>query len=756
MTLLLTAGNTVRAIAAQRDFDDNNWLDQFRIPVGDWFTQIVDWVDDNLEWLLDGIRWPFKFLFDLLMNDNPARDSIMSVSWVWLVLGFFLLASVLRNTRVGLMSAVMVAACGFLGQEFWFHTSKTFGMIFVSVLLCAIVGLPLGVLCGRNDAVWGITRPVLDAMQVVHSFVWMLPFIAFWGTGEVSGTMVTMLFALPPLVRLTNLGIRQVPEDVVEASRSFGASERRVLTDVQIPLARPAIMTGLNQTLLLAISMLGIVALMGADGLGKLIFRAINNLDTGLAASAGLAFFFVAVVLDRISQPEDDDGLSLFGRIGQAWRFRANPEALLAEQAGGSDGQEIVADTAEPAERPFPVESRERSGLLAVVVGSLVAIVGALLPWVGDGGPVSAWGRSADEDLAGQTFAGVAGSGGNFFGIFVVVCAVFAALAALRPLMPASLSSVSTTINRLQGIGLALLGGALALMFVLNIANVNFDAIELAAIVVFAVVIVLVVIDSWVRGTPRLGADGAVVMALATFGTALGFAFIRAPFGVSYSLQTGLFVTIAGGAIASLGGLIALQSAPYLSQRPLPTSRSLGTAAGAALGALIVFGGSYAAWVVDERDGFRNRQFFRGMSPDGPGLGWPTVIFGVAALVAALFVTGMFGVKDQKRWNWGALTAGLSMPAILIPLAFTMSISRTGDTDYFNDANALTGAGILIAVAGAFVLFSIGRSAMKHFARRKIYAGAGAAEATAIVLNSEAERELGDGSAEGVLEGSNL
>ena len=151
--------------------------------------------------------------------------------------------------------------------------------------LCSLVGIPLGILSGRFDPVWNVVRPVLDGMQVIHSFVFMLPFIFFFSIGEVSATMVTMVFALPPIVRLTNLGIRQVPEDVVEAARSYGATEAKVLTDVQLPLARPAIMTGLNQTLLLAISMLGIAALMGAGGLGRLLFRAINNLDLGLGLS---------------------------------------------------------------------------------------------------------------------------------------------------------------------------------------------------------------------------------------------------------------------------------------------------------------------------------------------------------------------------------------------------------------------------------------------------------------------------------------
>ena len=128
---------------------------------------------------------------------------------------------------------------------------RTVGMVIVSVALCSLIGIPLGVLCARKDAVWGVVRPVMDAMQVIHSFTYMVPFVFFFSIGVVPATMVTMIYALPPLVRLTNLGIRQVPEDVVEASRAYGAPESRVLLDVQLPLARPAIMTGLNQCLML-------------------------------------------------------------------------------------------------------------------------------------------------------------------------------------------------------------------------------------------------------------------------------------------------------------------------------------------------------------------------------------------------------------------------------------------------------------------------------------------------------------------------
>ena len=151
--------------------------------------------------------------------------------------------------------------------------------------------------------------------------------------GVVPATMVTMIYALPPLVRLTNLGIRQVPEDVVEASRAYGAPESRVLVDVQLPLARPAIMTGLNQCLMLSIAMVGIAAIMGASGLGLQVFRAVQNLDVGLGFSAGLALFLVSVVLDRLSQPEGDNR-RLFERITGAVRARrSTDEEILSELA---------------------------------------------------------------------------------------------------------------------------------------------------------------------------------------------------------------------------------------------------------------------------------------------------------------------------------------------------------------------------------------------------------------------------------------
>ena len=294
-------------------------------PWVQWGDQAVDWIAVNLEWLLRIIEWPFDRLISFLVGDvlEPAP-------WILVVLAFFVIGTLARNLKVGTFAAVALGLCGILGNNFWLQTARTIGFVGVAVLLCVIVGIPLGVACGRVDGVWRVVRPVLDGMQVIHSFVYMLPFIFFWGIGPVSSTMVTMVFALPPLVRLTNLGVRQVPSDVVEASRAYGAPEWRVLVDVQLPLARSAIATGINQTLLLAISMLGIAAIMGAGGLGLVMLQAITSQEIAKGMASGLAFFLVAVVLDRISQPGDAHSPSLLRRIRLAWAHRRTPEALLA------------------------------------------------------------------------------------------------------------------------------------------------------------------------------------------------------------------------------------------------------------------------------------------------------------------------------------------------------------------------------------------------------------------------------------------
>lgn len=178
----------------------------------------------------------------------------------------------------------------------------TLSLVITAVLFSVFIGLPLGIWSAKSDTVDKILRPVLDAMQTTTAFVYLIPIVMLFGIGNVPGVIVTIIFALPPLIRLTNLGIRQVPDDLIEASRSFGASSSQMLWKVQIPVAMPTIMAGVNQTLMLSLSMVVIASMIAVGGLGQMVLRGIGRLDIGLAAVGGLGIVLLAVILDRLTQ----------------------------------------------------------------------------------------------------------------------------------------------------------------------------------------------------------------------------------------------------------------------------------------------------------------------------------------------------------------------------------------------------------------------------------------------------------------------
>ena len=400
-------------------------LDQWQLPIGYWFDQMVDWADGNAQWFLDAVKWPFSFLLD-----NFVNDFLLTTPWYQVVLFTVIFGSLVRTPKIGITAGLGLMMCGLLGVTYWLETMRTIGMVLVSVGLCTLIGIPLGIICARVDSAWNVTRPFLDAMQTVHSFVYMVPFVFFFSIGPVPATMVTMIYALPPLVRLTNLGIRQVPEDVVEASRAYGASELRVLTDVQLPLAKPAIMAGLNQTLMLAIAMVGIAAIMGASGLGLLVFRAVQNLDVGLGISSGLALWTVAVVLDRLSQPEGAATGSLLTRIRDAIANRSDPEAVL-KAVEGAESEEQKAAKVVHVEHDVVATGRERTGMAVVGLGGFLAVIAVAMTWGSDAGLLSSHARDVDVEMLGQSFNGYQASGGSWAGMVVLAMGFFSLLAAV-------------------------------------------------------------------------------------------------------------------------------------------------------------------------------------------------------------------------------------------------------------------------------------------------------------------------------------
>ncbi len=184
----------------------------------------------------------------------------------------------------------------------WSDTMTTLAMIVTAVVFCVVIGIPLGILAAGSDRFLRVLRPVLDIMQTIPSFVYLVPIVMLFGVGSVPGVIATIIFALPPIIRLTNLGIRGVPADLVEAADSFGSTRWQKLIEVQLPLAMRTIMAGLNQTLMLALSMTVIAALIGAGGLGLVVNTGLGRLDVGMATAGGVGIVILAIVLDRITQ----------------------------------------------------------------------------------------------------------------------------------------------------------------------------------------------------------------------------------------------------------------------------------------------------------------------------------------------------------------------------------------------------------------------------------------------------------------------
>ncbi len=259
------------------------------------------WIQFGVDWLVDNYREFFQFI------KFPVEQSLEGLDWLlntinpWVIIALFALVTwKFAGKMVTFFTVFTLILIGLLGL--WEDTMTTLSMVVVSVLFCAIVGIPLGIASARQDRIESFLRPILDTMQTTPSFVYLIPVVMLFGVETVSGVIATIVFALPPIVRLTNLGIRQVHPELVEAGDAFGATPMQVLINVQIPQAWPSIMTGLNQTIMMALSMVVIAALIGAGGLGMPVFQGLNNMDIGMATTAGIGIVLLAMVLDRITQ----------------------------------------------------------------------------------------------------------------------------------------------------------------------------------------------------------------------------------------------------------------------------------------------------------------------------------------------------------------------------------------------------------------------------------------------------------------------
>ncbi|MDR9432417.1 MAG: proline/glycine betaine ABC transporter permease [Spiribacter sp.] len=268
--------------------------DLIQIPIGDWVETGVDWIRTNLQGPLDGFADGVGFLADglesllLFLPDWVLGPLIIAFAW-WRV-GW-------RFGAFALLAMFLIAAMGL-----WRETMQTLALVIGASIIALAAGLPLGIAMARRDGVAMVIRPVLDFMQTMPPFVYLIPAAIFFGLGKVPGTIATVIFAMPPAVRLTNLGIRQVSQENVEAGLAFGCTTRQLLYKVQIPLAMPSIMAGINQTIMLALSMVVIASMIGAGGLGNTVLTGIQRLDVGLGFEGGLGVVFLAILLDRMTQ----------------------------------------------------------------------------------------------------------------------------------------------------------------------------------------------------------------------------------------------------------------------------------------------------------------------------------------------------------------------------------------------------------------------------------------------------------------------
>lgn len=280
--------------AAVPDFDWLHPFDKAVIPLDKWVDQGLTWAVENFRPAFQAVRMPIDATL------TSIEQGLTSVSPTLMVLIIGLLAWQAGGRKLAIGSVLSLVLIGLIGA--WNEAMVTLALVLTSVAFCLLIGLPLGIAVACSNRVESLVRPLLDAMQTTPAFVYLVPVVMLFGIGNVPGVVVTIVFALPPLIRLTNLGIRQVRGDLIEAARAFGASPWQLLVKVQLPLAMPTIMAGINQTLMLALSMVVIASMIAVGGLGQMVLRGIGRLDMGLATIGGLGIVILAILLDRITQ----------------------------------------------------------------------------------------------------------------------------------------------------------------------------------------------------------------------------------------------------------------------------------------------------------------------------------------------------------------------------------------------------------------------------------------------------------------------
>ena len=270
-----------------------NWLTDNKIPIDDIAEGAFDWLQINGAWFFDGLATAMEALIDailwVLQSPHPLIIIAVFAAVTYLIQ---------RSWKVPLF--VVLGFLFILNQGYWEETTESLTLVLSACVVCMGVGVPIGIAAAHRPKLYRFMAPVLDLMQTLPTFVYLIPAIVFFGIGMVPGLIATVIFVLPAPIRLTQLGISNTPKALLEAAEAFGARPRQTLWKIELPYALPQIMAGLNQTIMLSLSMVVIAALVGADGLGVPVVRALNQVNTGLGFESGLIIVVVAIMLDRM------------------------------------------------------------------------------------------------------------------------------------------------------------------------------------------------------------------------------------------------------------------------------------------------------------------------------------------------------------------------------------------------------------------------------------------------------------------------
>jgi glycine betaine/proline transport system permease protein len=272
----------------------------------DWFTNGIP-IAEGTEWLTDQITEGFAFLFEPIKEHfgefmEFTADKLMLVPPFIIIIIVALIAFFISGKKLGLAAFSIVGLWLIDNQGYWEHLINTFTLVLIASLLSVIIGVPIGILMSKSNTVEAIMKPVLDFMQTMPAFVYLIPAVAFFGIGMVPGIFASLIFATPPTVRFTNLGIRQVSKELVEASEAFGSTGAQKLLKVELPMAKATIMAGINQTVMLALSMVVIASMIGAPGLGREVLSALQRAQVGTGFVAGIGIVILAIIIDRFTQ----------------------------------------------------------------------------------------------------------------------------------------------------------------------------------------------------------------------------------------------------------------------------------------------------------------------------------------------------------------------------------------------------------------------------------------------------------------------